>query len=190
MKSILPVSLFCCLVSVAFSQNIVLKPGIGINVSNFSKDPETGKFTGQVGYQIGGSVVFGRKFYVEPGIFYGQLSTKYTDNTTSAADLTFNISGIQIPVTVGYNLIGHEKGAFNARVFGGGSVFIVTNVNQGEKSEYTSPTWGVFAGAGVDFLIFFIDLKYQWSLTNVAENSTDIGESRTFFVNVGVKIPI
>jgi hypothetical protein len=190
MKSSFLGCILCLIGFSGFSQNIVVKPGAGINISNFSKTPETGKFDGQVGYQIGGSVVFGKKFYVEPGIFYGQLSTKYTDNTTSVKDLTFNISGIQIPVAVGYNLIGHEKGAFNARVFAGGSVFIVTNVNQGQKSDYTSPTWGLFAGAGIDFLIFFVDLKYQWSLTNVAENSTDIGQSRTFFVNVGVKLPI
>jgi hypothetical protein len=190
MKSALIFVLFCFLGSVVFSQNIVIKPAVGINVTNFSKNPSNGKFTGQVGWQIGGSVAFGRKFYVEPGVFYGQQSTQYTDNTTSADDLTFDISGVQIPVTIGYNLIGNEKGIFNIRVFGGGSVFIVTNVNQGEKSAYTSPTWGVFAGTGVDFLIFFIDLKYQWSLTNVSENTYEVGKSQTFLVNFGAKIPI
>jgi|SRR5450432_1038419 len=190
MKSACIMLLFFVFSSAVFSQNIVLKPAIGINVTNWSKNPSTGVYTGQVGYQIGGSVAFGRKFYIEPGVFYGQQSSKYTSNTTSADDYTFDISGVQIPVTIGYNLIGNEKGIFNIRVFGGGSAFIVTSVTQGEKSAYTSPTWGVFAGTGVDFLIFFIDLKYQWSLTNVSENTYEVGKSKTFLVNLGAKIPL
>lgn len=192
MKSVIILLLLCSLGTVVFAQNIVLKPAVGINVSNFSKNPATGTFAGQVGWQLGGSVAFGRKFYVEPGVFYSQLSTKYTDNTTPSDDLTFDVSGIYIPVAVGYNLIGNEKGAFNIRVFGGGSASIITSVSQGDKSDYTSPVWGVFLGTGVDFLIFFVDLKYQWSVTNVQNNVTDydIGKTNSFFVNIGAKIPL
>jgi Outer membrane protein beta-barrel domain len=192
MKSVNLLLLFSLLAFAGFSQKIVIKPTLGINFTDFSKDPVLGKFTAQPGWQIGGSVAIGRKFFVEPGVFYMQKSTKYTTNTTPSTESDYNISGVRIPVTIGYNLIGNVKGVFNIRVLGGGSANIITSVNQGEKSDYTSPTWGVFAGAGVDFLIAFVDLKYEWSLTTVSSSVTNvnIGESRSFFVNVGVRIPL
>jgi Outer membrane protein beta-barrel domain len=188
---------FLCSVSTAvLSQNIVLKPTIGINISDFSKTPPEGKVSGQLGWQVGGSIVFGKKFYLEPGLFYAQKSSKYSvvDNSNPSNDInqTFDITGIRIPVSIGYNLIGNSAGAFNIRAFGGGSAFIVTNVSGGDKSAYSSPTWGVFAGAGVDFLIFFVDLKYEWSLTNIQKDISqiDLGKSRSFFANAGVKLPL
>ena len=84
------------------------------------------------------------------------------------------------------------KDALGLRVFGGGSAFLVTGVT-GEglsKDDFESPTYGVFAGAGLDFLMFFIDVKYEWSLTDVSKLSTvDIGQSRSLFATAGVRIP-
>jgi hypothetical protein len=196
MRSLFLASTLCLVAAAGFSQDIVIKPTIGINISDFSKIPPDGKISGQVGWQVGGSVVFGRKFYFEPGLFYAQKSSKYSfvDNTNPSNnfDEKFDITGLRIPVAVGYNFIGNSAGAFNIRAFGGGSAFIVTNVSGGDKSAYSSPAWGVFAGAGVDFLIFFVDLKYEWSLTNVQKDISqiDLGKSRSFFANVGVKLPL
>lgn len=196
MKTLIFSILLCSVSAVAFSQDIVIKPTIGINISDFSKVPPGDKVTGKLGWQIGGSVVFGRKFYFEPGVFYAQKSSEYSyvnsSTTPTTFDQDYDISGIRIPVAIGYNFIGNSKGAFNIRAFGGGSAFILTSVSQGEKSDYTSPTWGLFAGAGVDFLIFFVDLKYEWSLTNIQDDVSqiDLGKSRSFFVNVGVKLPL
>ena len=192
MKSVYLLLLFSVLSITGFSQKIVIKPTLGVNFTDFSKDPVGGEFTAQPGWQIGGSVAFGNKFFVEPGVFYIQKSSKFTTNTTPTSETDFNISGVRIPVTIGYNLIGNVKGAFNIRVLGGGAANIITSVNQGEKSDYSSPTWGVFAGAGVDFLMLFIDLKYEWSLTNISSSVTnaDIGESRSFYIDVGARIPL
>jgi hypothetical protein len=192
MKSVYLLLLFSILAFTGFSQKIVIKPTLGVNFTDFSKDPVGGEFTAQPGWQIGGSVAFGNKFFVEPGVFYIQKSSKFTTNTTPTSETDFNISGVRIPVTIGYNLIGNVKGAFNIRVLGGGAANIITSVNQGEKSDYSSPTWGVFAGAGVDFLMLFIDLKYEWSLTNISSSVTnaDIGESRSIYINVGARIPL
>ncbi len=194
MKSVYLLLSFSLLALTGFSQKVVIKPTLGVNFTDFSKDPVGGEFTAQPGWQIGGSVAIGTKFYVEPGVFYTQKSSKFTTSTTPAAETNFNISGVRIPVSIGYNLIGNVKGSFNIRILGGGSVNIITSVNQGEKSDYSSPTWGVFAGAGVDFLMLFVDLKYEWSLTNISSSVTNIGDnigqSRSIYINVGARIPL
>lgn len=191
MKAIF-ISALCCMIgTAAFSQNLVLKPTIGINFTDFSKQPPSGEYTSQVGWQIGGTVAIGERFYFEPGIFYAQKSSKYTSGTPSVTDTKFDISGIRIPVGVGIKLFSAEA-PINIRAMGGGSAFFVTSVSDGSKSDYSSPTWGLYAGAGVDFLSLFVDLKYEWSLTNVQKDVSqiDVGKSRSFFINAGFRLPL
>jgi hypothetical protein len=186
----LPFVLLFLTVSTAYSQ-LELKPGIGINFTSVSKDPAGGEAKAQVGWQIGGTVLYGEKFYGEGGVFYTKKSTEFTSSTTNF-NVESGISGFRIPAMIGYHLIGEEKGSVGLRVFGGGSVFIVTSVT-GEglsKDDFESPTFGVFAGAGIDFLMFFLDVKYEWSVTDVSKLSTvDIGQSRSLFATAGVRIP-
>jgi hypothetical protein len=173
-----------------FSQ-ATIKPSIGISYNNFSgTSVDDGK--GQVGMQLGGSVAFGKKFYVEPGVFYATKSTEFTSatstNTTMSEDAL--IKGIRVPVAVGFGLLGNEKSFASLRVFGGGSGFFVTGVGDDISKDYvSSPTWGVFAGAGVDFWIMFAEASYEWSLTNVTTDvaNIDFGKSRTLFFTVGFR---
>ena len=167
-----------------------LKPGIGITFSDMSKSPANGTVTGQLGWQLGGSVLIGQKFYVEGGVFYATKSTAFTESSAKL-EFTNDINGVRIPVALGYHLIGEQKGQFALRVFGGGSAFIVTSVSApgASKDDFTSPTWGVFAGAGLDILMFFVDLQYEWSLSDVSTLSTvDIGKSRSFIANAGIRL--
>jgi hypothetical protein len=69
------------------------------------------------------------------------------------------LSGVRVPVTVGFRLLDDfaRKDAFDVRVFGGGSALFVTSVDATglSKSDVESPTYRVFAGAGVDLLPLF-----------------------------------
>jgi Outer membrane protein beta-barrel domain len=185
-------TVFLCGISMIGNSQIVLKPAIGLNVTDISKDPSSGNFKSEVGWQIGGSAVFGKKFYVEPGVFWQQKSSKLEDLTNVSEDTKFDLKGIRIPVSVGYKLINDEKGLLGLRIFGGGSAFILTAVSEGDKSDYKSTAWGLFAGAGVDISLVFLDLSYEWSLTDVADDlsSAEIGKSRSLFVNAGIRIPL
>jgi hypothetical protein len=167
-----------------------LKPGIGITFSDMSKSPANGEVTGQLGWQLGGSVLIGQKFYGEGGVFYATKSTAFTESSAKL-QFTNDINGFRIPVALGFHLIGEQKGQFALRVFGGGSAFIVTSVSApgASKDDFTSPTWGVFAGAGLDIFMFFVDLQYEWSLSDVSTlSSVDIGKSRSFIANAGIRL--
>ena len=167
-----------------------LKPAIGITFSEMSKNPTNGEVTGQVGWQIGGSILAGQKFYIEGGVFYATKNTAFTESR-SKLEFTNDINGLRIPVALGFHLIGAQKDQFSLRIFGGGSAFIVTSVSipGASKDDFTSPTWGVFAGAGLDILIFFVDVQYEWSLSDVSSlNTVDIGKGRAFFANAGIRL--
>ena len=171
---------------------IAIKPSAGFNLTDFSKNPETGKFKSKVGYQVGGSVAFGRKVYIEPGLFYVRKSTQFADKTTSPETINYNISGILVPVAIGASLIGNQSSIFGLRGFAGASAFILTRIEDLDKDDFQKANWGAFAGLGVDIAFLFVEAKYEWSLTNLQKDVTqvDVGKSRSIFVNAGVKIPL
>jgi hypothetical protein len=167
-----------------------IKPAIGINATNFSEDPVNGETSANVGWQLGGTIKMGDKLYGEGGIFWTYKSTKYEEADTT---FTFNteISGIRIPALIGYHLLGEGAGTLGLRAFGGASVFIVTQVNAFEltKDDFKKASWGVFLGAGLDFSILFVDVKYEWSLTDVSSvTDFNVGKSKSLFVNAGVRL--
>lgn len=177
-------------VNVGFSQ-VAFKPSLGISFNDFSSN-SSGEFKGKVGAQLGGSVAIGKKFYVEPGIFYATKSSEFSylnsQNTSIAVDAV--IKGIRVPLAVGVDVIGNTKSLVNIRVFGGGSGFFMTGVSDDlVKDNFSSPTWGTFAGVGTDILMFFADISYEWSLTNATKDISNIefGKSRTLFVTVGFR---
>ena len=165
-----------------------IKPGVGINFTNVSSDGV--EASGQVGWQVGASVAFGEKFYFEPGVFYQTNSVEYfTSNSTPVTDLTY--SGLRIPVAVGLDVLGNADSFAGLRVFGGPSgMFVLSTSDESvDKDEIESPQWGVFAGAGLDIALFYLDASYQWSLSNVQKDvdQIDLGKTRGFFLTAGLR---
>lgn len=191
--SILTLSVFLLLVLTTntYSQ-LEIKPAIGINATNFSEDPVNGETSANVGWQLGGTISIGDKFYGEGGIFWTYKSNEYK---SSADTITFNteMSGIHIPAMVGYHILGKGTGFIGLRVFGGASVLILTQVDALEltKDDFNKASWGVFLGAGLDVSIVFVDVKYEWSLTDVSSvTSFNVGKAKTLFINAGVRLSI
>jgi len=178
-------------VNQSYSQ-MEIKPAIGINFTGFSQDPENATSSAQLGWQLGGTVSFGDKLYGEGGIFWTYKANDISEMDTNIT-LSTSLSGIRIPIIVGYHLIGNESSLIGLRAFGGASITIISNVDVEDlsKDDFTSPTYGVFLGAGVNFTMFFLDLKYEWSLSDVSSiSSFDVGKARTLFINGGVRISL
>jgi hypothetical protein len=192
MKKAFLLLMFLLLASSVSIAQLELKPAAGININSFSKDPQTGTISGRVGWQLGGTVSAGDSWYFEGGMFWSYKSNDFQDAITKFEAKT-EISGLRIPVMVGYHLLGKEAGLAGLRAFGGVSAFVVTSVDAPglTKDDFTSPTFGVFAGAGLDILFLFLDLKYEWSLSDVTSvTSFDVGKSRGLFVNLGTRVSL
>lgn len=181
------ISLSCYLTA---SSQTTIKPTIGVNMSDFSKD-EYGEAKAKAGWQIGGSIAFGKKVYIEPGLFWVGKTTELTAASTDDPDLTIDMKGIRIPLAVGVNLLGSEATMFGLRGFGGASAFFVTS-NKGvpEDIALNKANFGVFAGAGIDIWKIFIDASYEWSVSNIQKdvNQVDLGKTRSIFINAGIRI--
>lgn len=166
-----------------------LKPAIGMNLTNFSEDPSTGKTSAEVGWQFGGTISIGDNVYGEGGIFWTYKSNEFTQDATDNKFST-ELSGIRIPAMIGFHLLDNKAANVGLRAFGGASVFIITKVNALDltKDDFNTASWGVFLGAGLDISMFFVDLSYEWSLTEVSSvTSFNVGKSKSLFVNAGIR---
>lgn len=182
----LSLSIILLSVFVGFGQ-VTFKPALGMSFNSFS-DETNGEAKAKVGAQIGAGFAFGKKFYIEPGVYYATKSTEFTTiDNAEVPDFDAIIKGIRVPVAVGFGLLGNEDSFITLRAFGGASGFFVTGTGDDlEKDNVESPTWGAFAGAGFDFWIAFVEASYEWSLNNSLKN-IEVGKSQTFFVTLGLK---
>jgi hypothetical protein len=191
MTRLLRSALLLALLVPGLARALELKPAIGLTYSDLSQNPASGTASAKAGWQLGGTLVWGEKLYLEAGAFYGKKSTNFSSTALTVPVDANGVSGFRIPAMVGLRLLGGERGALDVRVFGGGSCFLVTSVDAVgmSKSDFESPTWGAFLGAGVDFLMLFADLSYEWGLTSVSKVSTiDVGNSRSLFLDVGIRL--
>jgi len=182
----------------AYSQ-LEVRPYAGINLSDVNKTPDGLNSQAKVGAQLGGSLIIGNQFYVNPGIAWFSRSTEYSEVGNSNFDQTTN--GVIVPIHVGYRFVDPTTSPlFNFRVFAGPSVLFLnkTEFSEGvlnEQVDWKDSQWGAQAGIGLDVDIFFLDAGYEWGITNTAEKRGDLSGFRdfrnnTFFLNVGVRLTL
>ncbi len=118
--------------STAYGQ-VELKGLIGINFASLSNPPSSAEFKAQAGYQFGGGVLIGDKFYVEPGIQFLRNSRVISQETIE--DIDFSQNFVKIPVYAGYHLLGHESGPVALRIFAGPAVSIAGKIKNRSSSN-------------------------------------------------------
>lgn len=168
---------------------VTLRPQIGFNSSSLTTDLDSLAFNSNVGFQLGADLVFGNKFYVQPGVMFEYLNNPIDPRTGSDQD--FKRSYLRIPVMVGYNFAGAKK-SFGFRVFTGPNASF--NLSSSNDTPYAiddyvkSTIWGWNAGLGLDISIIFVDLGYQFGLSEVFEDLNAGTRNNLFYANAGVRI--
>jgi len=182
-------------------------PQIGYTGSNLSMNYDSIKNGLRNNFLIGAFVRIGNKIYVQPEVNWltqGSVFKYPTFNNVSPIEQTVKLSTIQVPVNVGWRIINLK--VVNIRIFAGIAANFVVNkkiTTSGDESNYpeTLPTkddfkntlWQWDAGAGVDILMFALDVKYVGGLNNIFNdfqfnNNTLTSKSNLFVVTLGWKI--
>ena len=162
----------------------------GINAASFS-DLEAGlSQNSNISYQVGASVLFGTTWYVEPGIVWGVKNVDFVDSSTDAG---FNnkISGMKIPVLVGYRFFGRSENLLNLRVFVGATANFNTSYKKEDiavnDSTFNSLSWNGNVGVGVDILFLFLDAGYEIGLSDFFDTSELSSKINGFYANIGFR---
>ena len=191
MKRFILSTLIIAAVSFSALSQTTVKVAIGINSSRLSTDQESWSNSARIGWQGGGSLLLGDKFYVEPGVYYSSISSDMVHKDDVNLDFTNTISMIRIPVFAGYHLLGNaSESFFNLRVFGGPSASFITKVETSDliKDDFSKVLWAVDAGIGVNVWWLFLDMGYEWGLNDIYSHD-DHGSAKThaFWTNLGIR---
>lgn len=188
--------------SFAFGQ-ISLGPKIGYNTSKLTVDDEQISADLKNSFNFGLFLRIGKKIYLQPEVNWltrGSVFKKPQVGDVKPINQEIDMKSIEIPVLVGWRLI--NLGAANIRVMAGPSASIITNteVSTSDPDEYINPikdsdiedlVWGFNVGAGVDVLMFTLDVRYQMGINEVitkVENFDFNSKNNVFAISLGWKI--
>lgn len=186
----------------AFGQ-FSIGPKIGYNTSKLTTDVDSITSDLTNNFHFGAFVRLGSKIYLQPEINWlttGSVFKKSTLNSLSPIEQKVTMKSIEIPVIVGWRII--NLGVGNIRVLAGPSASIVTDkqitttdgaslTNPIKESDIEDLLWGFNIGAGVDVLMFTLDIRYQMGLNDVISsvNNFDFNSKNNMFaVALGWKI--
>ena len=192
MKKIILSAIIIAVFSLATFSQTTVKVAFGINNSRLNTDAGDWSNQARIGYQMGGSWLFGDKLYVEPGIYWATMSSDMVHKDEVDFNFENKIGMIRIPVFAGYHILGDaSESFFNLRAFGGPSVAFITSVEESTgitKSDFNSVLWGINAGVGINVWWLFLDMGYEWGLNDVYSKA-ELGSSKStaFWANLGVR---
>lgn len=174
-------------------------PKIGYNTSKLTSDLDSISSSIKHNFQIGAFVRFGKKFYVQPEVFYATSggTLKYENNTLKKETVKFK--NLSVPVLFGYKIINAK--VFNLRILAGPVANFILDANVEasdvvtdplQKSDFKKAAWGFDVGAGVDVFFLTLDVRYEFGLNNiyiVPDGGQDqTMKSNLFIVSLGFKL--
>jgi len=163
---------------VAVFAQFTLGPKAGMTMGKLNTTFPEVKEELKTGWQAGVFVRFGKKLYLQPELMFVTKGGKITHEGLDVKT-TVNLSSVQIPLLIGYKLI--DLKAINLRIMTGPAVSFVTNEkididssieNPLTKDNIKNTIWSYQFGAGIDFLMFTFDVRYEWGLNNIFDPQT------------------
>lgn len=195
MKKIALSLIFIGCLTIAANAQMIIKPTIGMNLTSFSDDSEQYGMNGRVGWQFGGTVAFGSEYYLESGIIWMRNNWEVTrDVSTDNLSFDNDISCIRVPIFAGWNIVGAADDDRNFHIFGGPAVSWVYAVDSEDATRsgistdsFNDKIWGLNIGAGLTFNKIFVDVGYEWGLSEIYKNEPQDVKSRALWVNAGLR---
>lgn len=181
-----------------------IKAGYNANKLSANIDSVSSQF--KSGMQIGAFLRVGKRFFVQPELYYSLQGAQYILNdptNTHSWNQKVTIGSMDLPVLLGFNIINGKTISF--RIDAGPMASFVTNktiknmnsdwLGPLTKSSISSVNWYIQAGIGVDLWFVSLDVRYQGGLNQVISNVESGGttwdfssKNNVFLVSLGFKI--
>jgi hypothetical protein len=182
---------------------ISLGPKVGFNTSELKTDLDGINSDLKNSFNFGVFLRVGKKIYVQPEVNWltrGGVFKTPAASSLSPINQEIEMKTIEIPVILGWRII--NLGVGNIRILAGPSASIVMDktITSEAGSNFTDPIkdtdiedliWGFNLGAGVDILMFTIDVRYQMGLNEVIQKVGEFdfnSKNNVFSVSLGWKI--
>jgi hypothetical protein len=174
-------------------------PKIGYNTAKLSDDASTISSELKSNFQFGAFVRIGDKIYIQPEVNYvtkgGQLKS---NDPSNPVDQTISVKTLTIPLLLGVKIIDLKLASVHLV---GGPVasyalkkdLSVTDpggswpVNS--KDDIKNASWAIQAGAGVDLMMFTLDIRYEIGMSQIYNGTSDFSlKNNLLNVSLGLKL--
>jgi len=155
----------------------------------------------KAGYEFGAFMRAGGKhLYFQPEVNFvtKNSTTTYTTSsgtTTNTITATTKYSAVQVPLLAGFKFLDIKAASLHLITGPAFSFAPKATIEDVESELDNKSAWTWQLGAGVDVLIFSVNLRYEWGLTdftldNAVENisNTVFKDGKTFTVSLGIRI--
>lgn len=197
MKKFLFVASAILLCSLSYAQMIPgfsIGPKIGASFSKFTTDENQITEEMKSTFHFGAFARFGKKVYFQPELLVMSRSgiLKHDDFPGSSSKLKVNT--LDIPLLLGVKFA--DLKVLNVRAMAGPVASLAINKtidaenweNAIGEDDLKNVLWGLQFGAGVDLLVFTIDLRYELGLNNLSELENFDLKNNMFTIGLGWKI--
>lgn len=198
MKKLIILMLALGLSSTIFAQlpAFCIGPKIGYNTTKLSTDASSITSDLKSNFQFGAFVRIGDKIYFQPEVNYvtkgGQLNSNSTSNTEK-----ITLKTLTMPFLLGVKII--DLKLASVHLVGGPVASIILD----KKLDITNPSdswpvnstddiknsaWSIQAGAGVDVMMFTLDIRYEIGLSDLNKGSNFSLKNNLLNVSLGLKL--
>ncbi|NOU45501.1 MAG: PorT family protein [Bacteroidales bacterium] len=211
MKKLLLVAILFSL-SCGLMAQISFGPKIGYTTGKLSTDKSDITTSMKSSFLFGAFLRLGGKVYLQPEVNWytaGGVFKKPSLTGISPFEDEVNLKSIQIPLYLGYKLLDLKLVQVRAQAGPTASIITSKSINplkpldygaQIKEADIKDVLWGLQFGAGVDVLMFTLDVQYMFGLNKLigdVQVTTDAGTTETvkfdsrqqgFMVSLGWKI--
>ena len=184
------VSLFLLISALSFAGlTFGIKAGYNANKLSTNIDSISSQF--KSGMQLGVFVRIGKRFFVQPELYYTLQGAQYVLNdpfSKNAWNQKVTIGSIDIPLLLGFNIVNGKTISFRVNL--GPVVSFVTNRQVKDLndlvpgpltgSSINPVNWYIQAGLGLDLWFLAIDVRYQGGLNEVISSVQSGGTNWDF----------
>jgi hypothetical protein len=191
-------AMLCILMYTLTEAQISVRPYVGVNAANLTREFSDVGWQSSLGYQGGIDLMLGNRVYIQPGLQWELIRQNFDPaNPIPNFNTRFQASHIRVPLMIGFRAFGIENGGLlNFRMYTGPDVaFTVSNSDHSflgvdiNKDTLNRLHWSWNGGIGFDILFLFVDMGYKFGLSDYFEGSIDNGSrSNVFFANAGLRI--
>lgn len=198
MKRLAILALALCSSISAFSQ-FAFNPQVGLSVARLhSLEPEENT-KARVGWQAGADFRIGKRFYIQPGVYFWQTSTVFI-NDSLQLDTRLQRSDIKLNGRLGVNLLDDEHAKVRFSIGPSYNILIAKSVSGDDigkitlselEQKFNNGLFNMDAALGIDFWVLTLEAGYSLGL-NDAWKKMDYYKSNarygTFYLNIGIVI--
>jgi len=181
------------LIAILFATNhltaeLSIGPKIGYTATRLSIDEDDISSSFKSSFQYGAFARIGGNFYLQPELM---LTRKGGFLSYEGTSYQKTLNTIDLALIGGFYIFNGEVANISlqagpvASIFTDKGVFEIPDVL--EKSEVKDLMWALQFGAGLDFLIFTLDVRYELGMSSIYRGDYDIKNS-LIQVTLGVKL--